>query len=196
VDQQTSSRNAVIAFFIVSIAIIIGAVVLFVTRPEPAQITINPPAPTATSEPSATPSPVTVYITGAVANPETTLELPAGSRIQDAIDAVGGFADDADQERVNVAAILRDGDQIHVFAIDESQDETVIATPSGGGVVFINSATIEELQTLPGVGPALAQRIIDYREENGDFASLEDLDQVSGIGPTLLEGFEGLISFE
>lgn len=193
--NETSSRTLIIMFVVLSLVIIGGAILLVVTRPEPVQITINPPVATATPEPSPTPSPILVYVTGAVAEPETTVELPANSRVQDAIDAAGGIVGDADTTRVNLAGILRDGDQVHVPIISANDDEQIVATPSGGGIVNINTATSEELQLLPGVGPALAERIITYREENGTITDIEDLDNVSGIGPALLEGFEGLVEF-
>lgn len=192
---EPSSRNIVIAFVIVTVAIAIGAVLLLTTRPDAVQITINPPVPTVTPEPSATPAPIQVYVTGEVQNPQITVELPFESRVQAAIDAAGGFTENADLDRVNVAGVLRDGDQIHVPSIEDESVPVSVATPSGGSLINVNTATLEELQNLPGVGPALAERIIDYREEYGPFASIEDLDEVSGIGPSLLEGFAGLIEF-
>ncbi|HLV36889.1 MAG TPA: helix-hairpin-helix domain-containing protein [Spirillospora sp.] len=187
-------RNVVFAFIILAAAIVGGGALLLVTRPQPVQITINPPVPTASPLPTASPGPITIYITGAVQQPQTTLSLPAGSRVQDAIDAAGGLLDDADLDRVNLAQVLRDGDQVHVPS--QTGGDTVLATPGTGGLVFINRATSEELQTLPGVGPALAERIIAYREANGPFSSLDDLDNVSGIGPALLSGLEGLVAFD
>ena len=192
-NDDSSSRGVIVAFVIVTLAIIGGIALLVSTRPEPVHITINPPVPTTTPDPTATPPPIQVYITGAVAAPETVVSLPAGSRVQDALSAAGGVTDNADLERVNPAGILRDGDQIHVPVIGET---VRIATPVGGDLVRVNTATQEELETLPGVGPALAQRIIDYREANGPFADLEALDGVSGIGPRMLEELEALIVFD
>ncbi len=198
-------RLLVIGLFLM--VVILGAfVVVLAGRPQPVQITIIPPEPTSTALPTATPPPIMVYVTGSVANPETTVSLPQGSRVSDALEAVGGVLDNADLERVNLAGILHDGDQIHVPALDEvalGLDEVdtevgkdLLPTPSGGTVVYINTATQEELETLPGIGPAMAQRIIDYREANGPFHSLEDLDNVRGIGPATLENLAPLVSFD
>lgn len=192
---EPSPRATIIAFVIVTLAIIGGIVLLLLTRPEPVQITINPPLPTATPEPTPTPDPITVYVTGAVNQPESMVSLPAGSRVQDALDAAGGVVDGADLERVNLAQILRDGDQVHVPLVEETTIE--LPTPSGGtALVYINSATLEELMTLPGVGEALAQRILDFRQANGSFADMSALDAVEGIGPALLQDLEGLIVFD
>lgn len=165
------------------------------SRPEPAIITISPPIPTATNAPTATPSPILVYVTGAVQHPERTFDLPFGSRVADAIAAAGGFTDQANKTLVNLAGILRDGDQVHVPSLIDG-DVVELPTPSGGAKVFVNQATIEELQMLPGVGPALAQRIVSYREGVGRFADLVDLDNVQGIGEATLEKWRDLIVFD
>lgn len=195
-NTEPSARNTIIAFVMVVIVIIIGIVALLASRPEPVQITINPPQPTGTPEPTHTPSPITVYITGAVNEPQTTVSLPSGSRVQDAIDAAGGLSDAADLDRVNLAGIVRDGDQVHVPEIGDDTVVDVVPTASGGGIVHINTATADELATLPGIGPATAQAILEYRDTNGPFESMEDLDLVPGIGPATLERLEGLIVFD
>jgi competence protein ComEA len=190
---EPSPRNTIIAFALVALAIVGGAVLLLAARPEPVRITINPPAPTATPTPTATPGPITVYVTGAVFNPALLVTLPSGSRVLDAITAAGGMTNSANPEGVNLAAVLRDGDQVHV---PELGQVVILPTPGGGGLVNINEAALEDLVTLPGIGPALAQRILDYREANGPFASLEALDAVSGVGPALLEGLKDRVVFE
>ena len=130
-------------------------------------------------------------------HPETTVELPKDSRVQDALDAVGGVTDEADLTSINLAGILYDGDQIHVPSLaDRVDDSPTLATPTGGHLVFVNRATAEELQELPGVGPVLAERIVAYRDTNGDFANLTELGEVDGIGFALLDDLDGLISFD
>lgn len=197
-QNEASARSTLIAFVIVAILIIGSGALLLSSRPEPVQITINPPIPTPTSEPSSTPSPIMVYVTGAVNTPEITVELPHNSRVMDAISAAGGLSTDADEVAINMAGILRDGDQVHVPAMSENitDEPDILATKSGGNIIYINTATQAELETLPGVGPALAERIIAYREENGAFASLEDLDEVSGVGEAMLENIKDLVSFD
>lgn len=188
----SSSKGWIASFLILAVAVLIGAVALYSTRPQPVEITILPPVPTATATDSPPPAPITVYVTGAVMQPASLVSLPAGSRVQDAIQASGGPAENADLTAVNLASTLRDGDQIHVPELGET---TTVATPNAV-VIFINTATAEELDTLPGVGPGLAAAIIAYREAEGPFTSLDDLDAVDGIGPALLETLAPLVSFE
>ncbi len=198
-EENVSPRATILAFLIVVIMIAAGAALLLLTRPDTVEITINPPIPTSTPEPTATPAPILVYVTGAVNEPETTVTLPYESRVEDAIEAAGGVTEDADLSLVNLAAVLRDGDQVHVPSQEEADapaEVEALPTRPGGEVIYINSATEEELQTLPGIGPATAANIVDFRQANGAFGSLEDLDAVPGIGPSTLEELEPLISFE
>ncbi len=195
--EERFSWSGLVAIGILIALIGIGSIILLSTRPEPVQITINPPVPTGTLLPTVTSEPIVVYVTGAVESPETTVKLPKDSRVQDALDAVGGVTDEADLTSINLAGILYDGDQIHVpLLIDRVDDNPTIATPTGGGLVFVNRATAEELEELPGVGPVLAERIVAYRDENGDFANLTELGEVEGIGFGLLDDWDGLISFD
>ena len=198
-QSEASPLSTLVAFIIVAVLIVGSGGLLLSSRPEPVQITIHPPIPTATPQATATPSPILVYVTGEVDQAETTVEIPYSSRVMDAISAAGGFTDKADKSLVNLAGILHDGDQVHVPAITSASGDTAsenLPTPSGGVLVYINTATLDELETLPSVGPAMAQRIIDYRTANGAFTSLDDLDNVEGIGDTTLNNLRDLISFD
>jgi competence protein ComEA len=191
--DQPIDRRLLIVFGLLIALIAAGSVLLWISRPEPVRIIVNPPLATATPLPTSTPSPLTIYVTGAVASPGI-FTLTPGSRVRDAIEAAGGTLPEADVERINLAATIHDGDQIHVAAREEP--ETSLATPSGGVRIRINDAAADELTNLPSIGPTLAARIIAYREANGPFESLDDLDNVEGVGSDVLEAIADLISFE
>jgi competence protein ComEA len=141
-----------------------------------------------------TPLPVNVYVTGAVADPGV-IEVPAGSLLADAIDAAGGATSDADLEAINLAAPLRDNQHVIVPRnMAQAAVETAAETGSGAILVNINTATTTELEILPHIGPAMAQRIIDYREANGPFARIEDLQNVAGIGESRYADLAPLIT--
>ena len=134
-----------------------------------------------------------VHVGGSVANPGL-YELAGDARVQQAVDAAGGFAEDAAVDALNLARQIQDGEQIIVPSMQQvtgsgapvSSDSGAPAASSGGafvnGKVDINTATVDQLQQLNGVGPALAQRIVADRQANGPFKTVEDLKRVSGIG--------------
>ena len=132
-----------------------------------------------------TPGMLVVYVTGAVRQPGRMVTLAAGSRVSDAIDAAGGLADDADAQALNLSARLNDGDLVHVPSALDNNLPT--PTPNHPPMIHINDASAEELVTLPGIGPALAQAIIEHRTRYGPFKQFEDLDAVPGLGPAKLE---------
>ena len=114
-------------------------------------------------------------------------ELEEGSRVQDAVEAAGGFADGAARDALNLARVLQDGEQVVVPTEEEltasvSPSAEVSAAPAARGRININPATAEELDALPGIGPATAEKIVADREANGPFSTIEDLKRVSGIG--------------
>ena len=130
---------------------------------------------------------VVVYVSGAVASPGV-LTLPANSRVIDAITAAGGATPEADLESINLARVLVDGEQIRVGVVGESPPSVTAGTGTDAqACVSLATATETELQTLPGIGPALAQRIISYRSTHPRLTSVEELDDVPGIGPSLIE---------
>lgn len=162
-------------------AALLAAAWLVVRRPEGQPIQLLTP----------TPRTVTVYVTGAVLKPGV-YSLPWGSRVQDALDLAGGPAPNADLGALNLARRLEDGEALRVPSQmpDEAAPpaETSPSSKTPGLLrVNLNTATVQELEALPGVGPVLAQRIVEYRETHGPFARVDDLIQVSGIGPALLE---------
>ncbi len=155
------------------------------------------PNPTSATTTSVAPSTVTVDVEGAVHAPGI-VHVGASGRVADAIAAAGGATSDADVVRINRAAPIVDGQRIYVPRVGEDQPPSVIgpdvgapdapgaATPAPDALVDLNTATAEELDALPGVGPATAQAIIDHRSTNGPFVSVDDLLDVRGIGEAKL----------
>lgn len=143
-----------------------------------------------------------VHVVGAVANPGV-YTLEEGARVADAVELAGGLAPDACDSSVNLARVVVDGEQVYVPT--DAEVEAGLAPASGssppassadggaGALVNINTATSEQLQALPGIGPATATAIISHREENGPFEAKEDIQKVSGIGPGKYAKIESLI---
>lgn len=155
----------------------------------------NRPGVTAV-QPLASAAPVTtgifVHVLGAVTEPGL-YQLREGDRVVDAIASAGGYAEGADEAQLNLARVLSDGEQLYVPVVGE-----LPALDAGGAVVGgkvnLNTADLSALETLPRVGPALAERIIAWREQNGRFDAVNDLLNVTGIGEKTFEGLRELVT--
>ena len=169
--------------------------------PAPVETVLAPADPAAVTVAPTAPPLVTVHVTGAVKRPGI-VQLPGTARVVDAIAAAGGAEPDALEDRLNLAEPLVDGSRIHVPGPDDPDTLPAggVTLPAGSdgsatsGPVDINSATTEQLDALPGIGPATAAAIVSYREENGRFARAEDLLGVPGIGPAKLEALLPLVA--
>ena len=136
--------------------------------------------------------PVVVHVVGAVQLPGL-YRLPRGKRVADAVARAGGATAKADLALINLAALVSDGQQVVVPA-RAPPGGAPAAGEAVGGPVHLNSATVEQLDTLPGVGPVTAQKIVDYREKHGAFSSVRELDAIPGIGPARLEQLTELVA--
>ena len=183
-----------------------GLVAAYVRRPS----TPAPPVIVYQPSPRSTPSPppmaqIVVHVSGAVANPGV-YQLPIGSRIDDAIKAAGGAVPDADLNRLNLAARVADGQQVAV-PLRQAQASPVpvagggtgspagVASPTPGRV-NVNTASIPELDALPGVGPVTAQRIVAYREQHGPFTRIEQLREAKLVNNATFEKVKDLVATE
>lgn len=162
--------------------------------------TLPPPVGVPTDEPSEQLAQVVVHVAGAVRVPGVYV-LDVGDRVHDAVAAAGGADGSADLEGLNLAAPLVDGGRVYVPLVGEIDPATVPsrapvvgAEAASTGPIDINRASAAEFEILPGVGPATAAAIIDDRERNGPFASVDDLDRVPGIGPAKLAALRDLVS--
>ena len=153
---------------------------------------------------------VIIHITGSVKNPGI-VKLKEGSRIEDAIESAGGLTENADITKVNLAYVVEDGIKIKIPSSSEEDigDEDIIDSKSDDNIIIeentvpsnnstqtinINKATEKEFETLPGIGPSLASKIIEYRNQNGKFESIEDIKNVNGIGDNKYEKIKDLIT--
>jgi competence protein ComEA len=153
------------------------------TRPEgTAAVASAPPTPPV-GEASDTSPTVVVSVVGLVARPGL-VTLPAGARVADALDAAGGLLPEADPASVNLAAVVADGQQLTV-GVPGVPAAAPDAVPGSTGPLDLNTAGVAELDALPGIGPVLAQRIVDHRTREGPFTSVDQLDDVPGIGPAI-----------
>lgn len=182
-------RYRAVLFFACVVVAILGLALFEARRPEPVPLAVTPSASAAPTwaEPTSTPGPLHVYVSGAVQRPDVYL-LPPGSIVKDAVLAAGGAITEADLVNINLAQPVSDGEQVHV---PRTGEQNPVRLPSAESVlparVNVNTADLATLETLPGIGPELAQRIIDYRQAHGPFAQIADLLDVPGIGPSTLE---------
>ena len=194
-----------IVVFIMGAAGGIGAITLL-NQARPAPIIIVPPEPTPLPPATPTPGLVQVYVNGAVHH-QAVYALPPNSLVQQAIEAAGGFTNDANSAVINLAQPLNDGLQIYVPTLDEevptfatiNEPTTTNSTRSetinvSSSLININTATKAELETLPGIGPSTAQNILDHRDANGPFQTIENIMDVSGIGDGRFEQVKDLIT--
>lgn len=135
---------------------------------------------------------LTVHVAGGVRNPGL-YELPSGSRVADAIEKAGGVAEAGITDDINLARVIEDGEKITV-ALRGATPEQALEGPDerAGRKINVNTADVTLLEELPGVGPELAERIVEYRRKNGPFADVEELDNVEGIGPGKLDSIRDL----
>jgi competence protein ComEA len=183
----TRTRALVLALCAVAVVVVGGRVL----RPAAPRGTAPPLIRASKPATRARAAPLVVDVAGAVRR-AGLYRLPPGSRIADAVARAGGATKRAELDLVNLAAPLADGEQVLVPARGAS-------APATGGAsaptapVDLNSATAEQLDSLPGIGPVTAQKIIDYRQAHGPFRSVEDLDAIPGIGPSRIENLRGLV---
>ncbi|MHB9033807.1 MAG: helix-hairpin-helix domain-containing protein [Anaerolineae bacterium] len=178
--------------------IILGLYVIYDRWPRAESILIETPVPTTTPTRE-----MVVHVTGAVKTPGV-YHLSPDARAEEAVTAAGGLSDEA-AETFNLAAPLHDGQLVYVPAAGETPppelnlDTAPIGSdtiPSSDHPVNLNTATAAQLEALPCLGPALAERVIAYREANGPFKSLEDIDLVKGIGSACIEKIRGLVTVQ
>lgn len=192
-------KNVLYALVGVMAGFALAGLLMFISRAPAGQPIVLQPAPTK--------EPIAVHVVGAVPRPGL-YEFAEGARVQDAIDAAGGLLASANVDVVNLAALLEDGQQLNIPYKDgevpqetSSNDSLVLpgttktdtSIESSGDKININTASLEELDSLPGIGPTIAQRIIDYRTDNGPFQTIEDIMNVSGIGPSTFDNMKELI---
>jgi competence protein ComEA len=163
-------KNLLNIVFGILVGLLATGIILLASRPRGEPVTLLP---------SSTPGQLTIYVSGAVAS-SGVYTLADGSRVQDAIQAAGGLVPGAEAERINLAALLKDGQQIDVPGI-------ISSSHVNAGRVNINTASVSEFETLPGIGPTMAQAIVDYRIQYGPFLGIQDILNVPGIGQATFE---------
>jgi competence protein ComEA len=200
-DATGSSPSRIIVGTVVAAAALAGGWWLLRPPADPPEAALPYASTTVVSSAPVSPVPdvLVVHVAGAVTRPGLH-ELPAGSRVADAIAAAGGLAPQADAARINLAAPVADGQRVYVLAVGEQEPVVAVGgagPPAGGaatGPVNLNTADAEALDALPGVGPATAAAIIEHRGKVGAFTSVEQRLDVPGIGEAKLEALRDLVT--
>jgi competence protein ComEA len=198
--RLTVGATVVLVVLALAVAVVMSAVTAAGSAPRP--VSPSPSATGVTVQPGgggAPQAPVLVHVLGEVRSPGI-YELSGDARVLDAVAAAGGLTDAADTAAVNLARRVMDGEQLLIPKIGEPPPPASGAGAAGGGsptaagaVVSLSTATVEQLDALPRIGPAIAQRIIDWRESGGRFTSVDDLLQVDGIGVKTVENLRDLV---
>lgn len=200
----SNQEKITITFLLIIIVIVLG-IILYKNFNFEEKFTISPPVNSLENNSTVKIEvpPVIIHITGAVKSPGV-YQLKSTERVIDAVKIAGGATEVANLDAVNLAALLRDGQKIIIpYKIlknsDEENNENIyknvenIYSSSTSGKININTANASMLQTLPGIGPVLSERIIEYRNQNGLFGIIDDIKDVSGIGEKKFEGIKDLI---
>ncbi len=197
--NQIRQYRVYILMFALNLAVLVG-VIYVLTRPQPRVLPISTPAARA----APTSAVLQVQVSGAVFEPGV-YTLPGGARVSEALQSAGGTRPEADLTQLNLARRISDGEWI---SVPERMPTTGPGTPAFapprasdlpvgvGGRININNASAEQLDALPGIGPVLAKRIVEYRVANGPFKQIEDIKKVKGIGDSVLNDIRDLISIE
>ena len=192
---ELSRRRILVAAGCVVLLLFLGSKLL--ARPQ-ASVGLAPPAAAPTETAAAAPGALVVDVVGAVRRPGL-YRLTQGARIADAVTRAGGATAKADLALINLAAPLADGEQVIV----PGRGAAALGAPAGAGSaagapssgpVHLSTATLEQLDSLPGIGPVTAQKILDYRQRHGAFTSVDGLDAVPGIGPARLDQLKDLVA--
>jgi competence protein ComEA len=180
-------RRALVAAIVVLAVLVVGGRLLL----RPSAPSVPPPVRLAATTPRGAVAPMYVHVVGAVRRPGL-YRLKEGARVADALARAGGVTAKAQVELVNLAAPLADGQQVVVPRRGSGAGARGAAPP--GGPVHLNTATLEQLDELPGIGPVTAQKILDYRQQHGSFGSVDELDAIPGIGPARLAQIRDLVA--
>ena len=197
---EPNARNVAVALLgVLTLALVLAAAALLARNDDPAPIQVLPPA-TGTADDASGPSgEARVHVAGAVARPGV-YTMNQDSRVIDAIAAAGGKTDEADLTGINLARRVRDEEQYYIPAHGERPPLTLDSAGSSGnrtnvdGLIDLNTASIDQLQALPEIGPFLAGAIVEYRQGSGPFQTVDDIVNVPNIGPATLERIRGLVT--